>query len=186
VHDRVVSKRLPTVNLRLLKLDDAEVIASWATDPEFCRAADWTAAKQLSAHMLFHQHLIASPPADLIRLGVLAEGTLIGYVDLHGNESDRRELGFVIGGRANWQRGLGLAAVDAGLRFGFEQLGLDEIWAEALDANQASVRILQRIAMHETGTGTSGTYLGVPTRFRQFAIARRAWSQALAPNRTHM
>lgn len=31
------------VTLRPLELQDADVMAEWAVDPEFCRAADWTA-----------------------------------------------------------------------------------------------------------------------------------------------
>ena len=48
-----------------------------------------------------------SPPADLIRLGAVHHGILVGYVDLHGDEPHRRELGFAIDGRSRWGRGLG-------------------------------------------------------------------------------
>ena len=58
-----------------------------------------------------------------------------------GSQPRRRELGFVIGERRHWRQGLGRAAAEAGLRFGFASLGLSQIWAEALDANRASVRI---------------------------------------------
>ncbi len=48
---------------------------------------------------------------------------------------------------------------------------LTAIWAEALEANVASVAILRRLGMHETGLGDQGDYAGVPSRYRQYAIS---------------
>lgn len=56
------------VTLRPLELQDADVMAEWAADPEFCRAADWTAVLPFTEHQRFHQTLIESPPPGLIRL----------------------------------------------------------------------------------------------------------------------
>jgi len=83
--------------------------------------------------------LIQSPPDDLLRLGVVRLDTLVGYVDLHGDQSHRRELGFVIGERGRWGHGLGRSAAAPGLHHGFRQIALREVWAEAMDANQPSV-----------------------------------------------
>jgi len=150
-------------------------MARWAADSEFCRAAGWTADLPHADYRRFHQTLIRSPPADLIRLGAVHDGILVGYVDLHGNESHRRELGFVIGERSRWSRGLGRLAAAAGLDHGFDQLGLREIWAEAFDADQRSVRILQRLGLVETGSGDEGVFLDRPTYYRRFAITAGDW-----------
>lgn len=162
-------------------MQDAPTFAGWATDPEFCRQADWTASVSFADNQRFHENLVGSPPRDLIRLGAIQEGMLVGYVDLHGNEPHRRELGFVIGPRGHWGRGLGLLAGAAGLSYGFGYLGLKEIWAEALDANQRSVRILQHLGMMETSRGDGGSFLERPTYYRQFAITAEGW----ASSRTH-
>lgn len=66
---------------------------------------------------------------------------------------------------------MGMAVATAGLTYGFQVLGLKEIWAEALEANRASIRILQRLGMTETGWGDMDTHLGRASRYRQFAIA---------------
>ncbi|MDQ0375550.1 GNAT family N-acetyltransferase [Cellulomonas humilata] len=158
------------MSLRLLTLDDAGTIASWARDEEFCRAAEWTVGRDLEFFASFYRRSIAEPPADLLRLGAFRDGHLIGYVDLHGAEPDRRELGFLVGERRLWGRGVGTAAAAAGLHHGFAEVGLREIWAEALDANEASVRILRRLGMRETGTGDRGSYLGEHTHYRQFVM----------------
>ncbi len=63
-----------------------------------------------------------------------------------------------------------MATARAGLRHGFDEMRLNQIWAEALDANHASVRVLQHLGLRETGPGEPGNYLGQPTHFRQFVI----------------
>lgn len=124
----------------------------------------------LSEHLAFQTGLITKPLTDLVRLGATLDARLIGYVALQGLEAGRRELGFVIGARTLWRRGLGAATASAGLHHGFVAMGLTQIWAEALDANAASVRILERLGMRETGIGDPATYLGQPSRHRQFTL----------------
>lgn len=172
----MVKKPAKHVILRPLDVRDADVMARWAADSEFCRAAGWTAGLPHAEYRRFHQGLIQSPPVDLIRLGAIHNGVLVGYVDLHGGEPHRRELGFVIGERSRWGRGLGRLAGAAGLGYGFGQLGLQEIWAEAFDANQRSIRILQRLGLVETGSGDEGVFLDQPTYYRRFAITAMDWT----------
>lgn len=80
------------------------------------------------------------------------------------------ELGFLIGIRARWGEGLGHRAAAAAIEYGFRDLRLDEVWAEALDANQRSIRLLQRLGMRETGRGDEGEFLGQPSFYRQFTL----------------
>ena len=119
-----------------------------------------------------------APPADLVRLGVVVEDALVGYVDLHGQEPVRRELGFVIGVRDRWGQGLGRRAASAALDHAFDGLHLDEVWAEALDANTRSVRLLRRLGMQETGRGDAGEFLSRPTFYRRFTLTASAWRSA--------
>lgn len=158
--------------MRPLTLEDAGTIAGWAADPLFCRAADWSGGLPPSEYLTFQTALIAEPPTGLVRLGAVLDGRLVGYVALQGSEVGRRELGFVIGKRALWGRGLGMVAASAGLSHGFGTMGLTQIWTEALDANAASVRILERLGMRETGFGDQGIYLGQPSHYRQFTLDR--------------
>lgn len=59
----------------------------------------------------------------------------------------------------------------AGLAYGFDVLKLRTIWAEAIDANTASVAILRRIGMREIGFGGEAEFLGVCSRYRQFELS---------------
>ncbi len=161
--------------LRPLTLDDAPVIASWAEDVQLCREADWSVGLPHESHLAFWRDLIEAAPRELIRLGAVSGGDLVGYVDLHGSDPGRRELGFLIGVRPRWGHGLGHRAATAALEYGFRDMRLGEVWAEALDANQRSVRLLQRLGMRETGRGDEGEFLGRPSFYRRFALMSSQW-----------
>jgi len=170
-------------SLRPLVPSDATAMARWALDEEFCVAAEWSTELGFDGQLAFHRGIIADPPDGLLRLGLVHDDELVGYVDLHGTEEHSRELGFLIG-PGRWGHGLGTAAAGLGIRHGFA-LGLREIWAEALDANQRSVRILHRVGMVETGRGVEAAYLGEPSFYRRFAIgqsARTAASSTSSPS----
>jgi RimJ/RimL family protein N-acetyltransferase len=149
----------------------------WAADSEFCRHAGWAVDLPVTERVRLLRVLIRCPPPELIRLGVIHNGRLVGYIDLHGGEPDRRELGFLVGERSQWGRGLGRSAAAAGLDHGFDQLGLTEVWAEALDANRRSIHILRRLGLTETGTGDKGRFLDQPSYYRLFAITSRDWAR---------
>lgn len=163
------------VRLRPLEAADAPIMAAWGDDLLFCDEAGWSRELGPAERRVRWAELVRALPGALIRLTAVADGEVVGYVDLHGSEPGRRELGYLVGGRERWGRGLGTALAHAGLAHGFDVLGLDEIWAEAADANPASVRILQRIGMTETGRGDDTWYLDRPTFHRQFAITRGDW-----------
>ncbi|MEC5199820.1 RimJ/RimL family protein N-acetyltransferase [Arthrobacter sp. PL16] len=163
----------PALRLRPLLREDAPVLAEWGGDGLFCQHAGWTATSRAALHD-FWVRQITDPPAELIRLAVEdpAEGVLVGYVDLHGLDPGEKELGFVIGPSHRWRQGLGRRAAAAGLMYGFEELGLERVWAEALAANTASLRILRSVGMEETGRGGLGTFLNEDSYYRQFRISR--------------
>ncbi|HWD82992.1 MAG TPA: GNAT family N-acetyltransferase [Kribbella sp.] len=174
----------PAVELRPLTVSDAGILASWSLDERFRAAAEWSPDLPLAEHEQFQRRLIADPPDGLVRLGVVHDGGLVGYVALQGTEPERRELGFVIGDSRRWGLGLGRQAAQSALDHGFAGLGLQEIWAEAWAANPASVRILLRLGMREIERGESGTYLGTPTYYRRFTIVAAAlrMDAAATPN----
>lgn len=165
------------VTLRPLAPSDADVIAAWADDPDFCREADWTPGLSRQVRAEFHRQLILTPPVDLVRLGAVEGGALVGYCDLAGVESGRRELGFVVGERANWNRGLGRGIAAAGLDYAFGEFALGEVWAEALDANPNSIRLLRHLGFLETGRGADAPFRAHHSFYRQFVITAGEWEQ---------
>ncbi|MFL4472962.1 GNAT family N-acetyltransferase [Paeniglutamicibacter sp. MACA_103] len=164
------------LSLRSLLAADAPSIAGWARDPEFCREAGWSVDLGHRAHLEFQERIISSPPPELVRLGAVVAGVLVGYVDMHGSEPGTRELGFLIGERSRWGRGLGRQAAAAGLDYGFGEMGLEVIWAEVLERNARSMSILRGLDFTETGTGGEGEFMGEPSVYRRFALDAADWA----------
>lgn len=68
-------------------------------------------------------------------------------LDSHNN---RAELGYWVGA-PYWGRGLATEAARALLRHGFEDLGLNRIYASHFAGNAASGKVLRKIGMHHEG-----------------------------------
>ena len=70
---------MPAVTLHALRLDDADTIAAWGDDPEFCSAAGWSASNTRDHRAARLRSLISEAPHDLIRLGVRSDEGLVGF-----------------------------------------------------------------------------------------------------------
>ncbi|TCC34877.1 GNAT family N-acetyltransferase [Kribbella sindirgiensis] len=160
------------VFLRALELADIATYVSWGRDRRFCEHAGWTVDLPDAALEEHWRALVERPNPDLLRRAAVAGDDVIGYVDLAGAEPAHRELGYVVGPSGRWGLGLGGTVARLGLEWGFHELGLEEIWAEAVDANQASVRILESLGMTEIGRGEDESFLGVASYYRRFTIRR--------------
>lgn len=169
------------LHLRPLVVDDAATLTAWGDDAVFRAHAGW--GKTGTELQSWWQESIRTPGPELLRLAVTHRTALVGFIDLHGWDADARELGFLIGPSTRWGQGLGAAAAAAGVEHGFRALGLNAIWAEALEANHASVRVLQRIGMHRTGVGDTADFLGEPSRYVRFETTRDRWHAK--PEREH-
>lgn len=160
------------VSLRPLDLSDVPTYAAWGLDQLFCEHAGWTIGLPIAEHEDHWRRLITEPRPDHLRLAAIADDEVVGYVDFAGAEPRRRELGYVVGPSNRWGQGLGREIAHCGLKLGFKDLELDELWAEAVDANTASIRILSALGMTETGRGDDEPFLGEPSFYRQFTITR--------------
>lgn len=80
-------------------------------------------------------------------------GELVGTVGLHHSREghDSAELGYWIG-VPYWGRGYATEAAAAAVKFGFEELKLNRIFASYFTRNAASGRVLQKIGMRHEGT----------------------------------
>ena len=80
------------------------------------------------------------------------DGELVGVIGLRVNESDNRaELGYWIG-VPYWDRGYATEAAAEVVRYGFEELGLNKIYAGYFSRNPASGAVLRKIGMTYEGT----------------------------------
>ena len=167
------------LTFRELTQADAVALAGWQTDALFCAHAGWQAKKPQEQVVEWWHEQISHPDPHLIRLLALDAQYPVGYVDLQGSGQVERELGYVVGPSTSWGRGLGTAAARAGVAYGFDGLGLSRIWAEAVEANIASVKVLRRLGMREIGLGSTEDFLGKTSHYVQFEILATEWRQSV-------
>ncbi|MFM7320988.1 MAG: GNAT family N-acetyltransferase [Armatimonadota bacterium] len=140
--------------LRPLVATDAPAIQQMASDPKIAATTlavphpypDGAAAAWIESHSELRQrhHRIWG----IERHG---DGTVVGTVALRGNPVHRRaELGYWIG--VPFQgHGYATEAVRAVVRFGFEIADLERIYAQHLDGNLASGRVMQKAGLRFEG-----------------------------------
>ena len=80
-----------------------------------------------------------------------APDALLGSVSLRRYARDQRaELGYWLGADS-WGRGFATEAAHALVEFGFRELGLSRIYAQVLEGNAVSCRVLEKLGMLEEG-----------------------------------
>ena len=86
-------------------------------------------------------------------LTLSGQDVVVGAFALHHwNQYHRRaEAGYGLA-HAYWGQGIGSEALRAILRFGFEQLNLNRIYARTIADNHESVRLLERLGFQREGT----------------------------------
>ncbi|MDL1896993.1 GNAT family N-acetyltransferase [Anaerolineae bacterium CFX7] len=81
-----------------------------------------------------------------------ADNKVIGNVGLRkrGVKTYDADMGYEIDPKV-WGNGYATEAAEALLQFGFTTLQLHRIWAEALAANENSIRVLEKLGMRQEG-----------------------------------
>jgi len=103
-------------------------------------AAEWIAGHDDASH----NHIFAITLRD--------GGEVMGAIGLHVDSNhDRAEIGYWLG-VPYWRRGYAAEAAAAIVRYVFEDLGLNRVFAFHFTRNTASGRVLQKIGMHCEGT----------------------------------
>jgi [ribosomal protein S5]-alanine N-acetyltransferase len=149
----LVTKRLL---LRDLTVDDAAAVAE--------RAGDRAVAKFLIAVPSPYPVSLATrwilariawwPQGRGVTLAITrrdAPRQLLGTVSLRRHMRDQRaELGYWLG-LESWGQGYATEAADALIEFGFRDMGLSRIYAQVLEGNDVSCRVLEKLGMLSEG-----------------------------------
>ena len=114
-----------------------------------------------------------------LRLGIRLrkDGTLVGGIGLHPDSGhNRAELGYWLGVR-HWGNGYATEAAKAVVRYGFEQVKLNRIFAGHFGNNPASGNVLRKIGMRHEGCMRQhilkwGGYVDLEI----YAILREEWA----------
>lgn len=141
------------VTLRPLELDDIDTLYSWACDSELEILAGWGPRESRSAFRERYEKRITEPEDNLAMFGIEAEGRLIGYLQLYQiDEAERRAaVGFLIGEKTLWGRGIGTTALRLWLDYAFTVRSLERVFSETYGFNARSQRLLERVGFQREG-----------------------------------
>ena len=165
--------------LRRMRLDDAEAMYAYASDPEVTR------------YVLFETHRSIEDSEAFLRLaaegyergdfggwGVVLKdsGAFIGTCGAEASpEHARAELGYVLS-REHWGKGLMPEAVRAIIRFCFGRLDLNRVQARCMAENTASARVMEKAGMTYEGTLRESEFIkGVYRDMKLYSILRREY-----------
>ena len=126
-----------------------------------------------------HPETFASGRGLNFAIELAVQGTLVGAIGLNlEREHDRAELGYWIG-VPYWGRGFATEAARGVVRYGFEELALNRIYAFHFVTNPASGRVLQNIGMTYEGKRRQHTLKwGEYLDNEAYGVLRAEWEQS--------
>ncbi len=171
--------------LRPIRITDAADIFVGRRDPEVMRYWDWPPPQTVDqVRSLIHNHL-GEIESGAVHWWVAARsprGPAIGECDLSAVDLQQRraEIGFLFR-REVWGQGYAREAMERVMRYGFDELGLERLWARFHAGNAASRRLLEKLGFAYEGT-LRGHVLRDGIR-RDCVVMGRGGKDAPAPER---
>ena len=162
--------------LRAYRGGDVDDVLAYATDPEWARYLPVPDPYTRRSGEEFVASAILADPDTSPMWAIVHEGRVSGGIDLRVRSHGVAEMGYSIA-RPLWGQGLTTEAATAVIAHGFEQLGLDRIYAYAAINNEASWRVMEKLSMQREGAlrhhrKLRGEYLDDVL----YAILREEWS----------
>lgn len=166
--------------LRDMRLEDAEALFAYASDPEVACHLTWDSHRSIEDSEKFLKIALRGyATGELHRWAVIykEDGVFIGTCGLVAlsPEHYRAHIGYALS-RDYWGRGLTTEAVRAVVSFGFEKMDLNKIVARCFPENTASERVMQKVGMSYEGTFREHLY--VRGRYRDlkvYSVLRREY-----------
>ncbi|MEZ4521843.1 MAG: GNAT family N-acetyltransferase [Thermomicrobiales bacterium] len=176
--------QIPTERLllRRLRLDDAEDLFAYASDPKVTATLVWETHLSIDDSVAFLQQVIASYAEDAGAVWGIEDnesGRIIGTISFNTirGEGYIGDVGYALA-RPYWGRGLMTEALAAVLDYGFRHMGLHRIEATCRDTNVGSYRVMEKCGMLHEGTLRDGRYVkGRLETFRIYASLRREFGR---------
>ncbi len=142
--------------LREFTPEDWRAVYAYQNDLRYLEFYEWEHRAEQDAKA-FVQRFIAQQqeiPRTKFQFAIAlpADNKVIGNVGLRkrGVKTYDADMGYEIDPKV-WGNGYATEAAEALLQFGFTTLQLHRIWAEALAANENSIRVLEKLGMRQEG-----------------------------------
>ena len=148
---KVVGER---IELRRHAPENYRLYGEWYGDPEIWRLTSW-AASPLSSSAV--ERLFAdrehSPTDDSFAIHLKGGEAPIGVISLMNisEANDSAELSVIVGDPEDRHRGYGAEAIDAILRYGFEELGLNRVGLSVFAFNEDAISTYEKLGFREEG-----------------------------------
>jgi [ribosomal protein S5]-alanine N-acetyltransferase len=175
----------PRLALVALSLEHAPAVFAFASDPDFSRLVAWPRHEHLEAsRRLVARALVGYAEGGYYDWGLLrrADQAFLGTCGFGELERARGvgEIGYVLA-KPYWGQGYATEAAAAVLQFGFVQLGLRLIEAQAFPENIASLRVMAKLGLRyrETRLVTDAP-TGASRPVWVCQLAREQWTGALS------
>lgn len=178
VFSNLPTMRTERLEIRPVRMSDANDLYEYSSDPEVARHVLWdahTSIHQTRGYIryLLRQYRSAAPSTFVIVLR--GSGKVIGTIGFMWLQTENRaaEVGYSLS-RAYWNRGLMTEALRAVLEFGFTKLNLNRIEAQHESDNPASGRVMMKAGMRHEGKLRQRLYnKGRYTDVELYAILRQ-------------
>lgn len=173
------------LRLRQVRVEDADRFFCFAGSETVTKYMFWKPHRDVGESLASIEKTISRYEAgNNWRWGIALAETdeLIGIIDLLGiNEAERSCTFAYMIAEAFWGRGFATEALVAVLRFAFERLELETVWAEHFGPNVASGAVMRKAGMKYTGTEIgkyekNGEVFDVP----QYRITRKEWENGIS------
>ncbi|MBC78851.1 MAG: hypothetical protein CL745_04530 [Chloroflexi bacterium] len=150
----IKTKRL---TLRPIEIEDLEIIQNYSIDEEWHRFLDFHTKESVEE---FVHKAVNSLWEEHARFSILINNQMIGGVGLYIEMKEKRaEIGYSLS-KDYWGKGIIPEAVTRVIKYGFEDLGLEKIFAQTDLRNKPSQEVMKKMGMTKEGI------------FRKHAIAQ--------------
>ncbi len=172
----------PRLILREFVESDFEAAHAYGSDAEVVRFMEWgpNTEQETRDFIARAKARCDQSPRREYELAVMrnCDGVLIGGCGLSRDaaDPDRAMLGYCYDRRA-WGNGYATEAATAVRRFGYEVLGLREVWAACEVENAASARVLEKLGM-QVERRVSTPRKGQAVESHIYRLTARKWSDA--------
>lgn len=146
------------VALRPLAAGDLRKIVKWYSDPQVIHFLGRGSPVTLAEEERWFRDYERKPDEQIFAIEV--EGRHVGNLGLHRVDRVHRkaDLGIVIGETMFWSRGFGTEAVRLGLRYAFEDLGMNKVALDVIEYNHRAIRSYEKCGFQREGIQRQDVY----------------------------
>ncbi|WP_025784448.1 GNAT family N-acetyltransferase [Sporosarcina sp. D27] len=159
---------LHPIKIRNLHEDDYKAVLKWSRDDTFCEANGWELNRNEQELYKWWLHCVNLESKDSVRLGILLEDKLVGYVDLAHIKNNTAEIGIAIGERIVWGKGIGTSSILCMMKYASKKFGITTFDAETHEGNIRSRKMLKKVGFIEISRIGHEDYLGIDDQLIQY------------------